>query len=63
MKKTGKNDPFPCGLGKYDRDEKADGTLVEIPELLELARKAALDAIAGDEYKMFSTVGGVGGKR
>jgi hypothetical protein len=35
-------------FGKYERVEKADGTLVEIPELLELARKAARDAIAGE---------------
>jgi adenine-specific DNA methylase len=35
-------------FGKHERVEKADGTLVEIPELLELARKAARDAIAGE---------------
>lgn len=35
-------------LGRYTRVERADGTPVEIPELLELARKAARDAIAGD---------------
>jgi adenine-specific DNA methylase len=35
-------------FGKYERVEKADGTLVQIPELLELARKAARDAIAGE---------------
>jgi len=35
-------------FGKYERVEKADGTSVEIPELLELARKAARDAIAGE---------------
>jgi putative DNA methylase len=35
-------------FGKYERVEKADGTLVEIPELLILARKAARDAIAGE---------------
>ena len=35
-------------FGKYERVEKADGTPVEISELLELARKAARDAIAGD---------------
>jgi len=35
-------------FGKYERVEKADGTPVEIPELLELARKAARDAIAGE---------------
>jgi len=35
-------------FGKYERVEKADGTPVEVPELLELARKAARDAIAGE---------------
>lgn len=35
-------------FGKYERVEKADGTLVEIPELLETAKKAALEAIAGE---------------
>ncbi len=35
-------------FGKYERVEKADGTSVEIPELLEFARKAARDAIAGE---------------
>lgn len=35
-------------FGRYERVEKADGTLVQIPELLELARKAARDAIAGE---------------
>lgn len=35
-------------FGRYSRVEWADGTPVEIPELLELARKAARDAIAGD---------------
>lgn len=35
-------------FGKYERVEKADGTPVEIPELLELARAAARDAIAGE---------------
>ncbi|MBI5244848.1 MAG: DUF1156 domain-containing protein [Elusimicrobia bacterium] len=35
-------------FGKYERVEKADGARVEIPELLELARKAARDAIAGE---------------
>lgn len=35
-------------FGKYERVEKADGTLVQIPELLELARTAARDAIAGE---------------
>jgi putative DNA methylase len=35
-------------FGKYARVEKADGTPVEIPELLDLARRAARDAIAGE---------------
>lgn len=35
-------------FGKYERVEKADGTSVEIPELLQLARGAARDAIAGE---------------
>ena len=35
-------------FGKHERVEKADGTPVEIPELLELARQAARDAIAGE---------------
>jgi len=35
-------------FGKYERVEKADGTPVEIPELLDLAKKAARDAIAGE---------------
>jgi len=35
-------------FGKYERVEKADGTHVEILELLEMARKAARDAIAGE---------------
>ena len=35
-------------FGKYERVEKADGTPVEILELLELARQAARDAIAGE---------------
>lgn len=35
-------------FGKYERVEKADGASVEIPELLELARIAARDAIAGE---------------
>jgi adenine-specific DNA methylase len=34
--------------GKYERMEKADGTPVGIPELLELAKQAARDAIAGE---------------
>lgn len=35
-------------FGRYERVEKADGTPVDIPELLELARQAARDAIAGE---------------
>lgn len=35
-------------FGKYERVEKADGTPVGIPELLELAKQAARDAIAGE---------------
>lgn len=35
-------------FGKYERVERADGTPVEIPELLDLARQAARDAIAGE---------------
>jgi putative DNA methylase len=35
-------------FGKYERVEKRDGTPVEIPELLESARSAARDAIAGE---------------
>lgn len=35
-------------FGKYERVEKADGTPVGISELLELARQAARDAIAGE---------------
>jgi putative DNA methylase len=35
-------------FGKYERVEKADGTPVEIPELLEFARKTARDVIAGE---------------
>ncbi len=35
-------------FGKYERVEKADGTPVGIPELLELAQQAARDAIAGE---------------
>lgn len=35
-------------FGKYERVERADGTLVEVPELLELAKSAARDAIAGE---------------
>jgi len=35
-------------FGKYERVEKADGTPVGIPELLELTRRAARDAIAGE---------------
>jgi adenine-specific DNA methylase len=35
-------------FGKYERVERADGTSVDVPELLELAREAARDAIAGE---------------
>jgi adenine-specific DNA methylase/REP element-mobilizing transposase RayT len=35
-------------FGKYERVEKADGTPVGIPELLDLAKQAARDAIAGE---------------
>ena len=35
-------------FGKYERVEKADGTRVGVPELLNLARQAARDAIAGE---------------
>ena len=35
-------------FGKYERVEKADGTPVCIPELLDLAKQAARDAIAGE---------------
>lgn len=35
-------------FGKYERVEKADGTPVQIPELLDLAKQAARDAIAGE---------------
>jgi adenine-specific DNA methylase len=35
-------------FGKYERVEKADGTPVGVPELLDLARRAARDTIAGE---------------
>lgn len=35
-------------FGKYERVEKADGTPVGVPELLQLARLAARDTIAGE---------------
>ena len=35
-------------FGKYERVERADGTPVEIPELLDMARQSARDAIAGE---------------
>lgn len=35
-------------FGKYERVEKSDGTPVGIPELLDLAKQAARDAIAGE---------------
>lgn len=34
-------------FGRYERVERADGTLVDVPELLELVRESALKAIAG----------------
>jgi adenine-specific DNA methylase len=35
-------------FGRYERVERADGTRVEVPELLELAKVSALKAIAGE---------------
>ncbi|MEW6081861.1 MAG: DUF1156 domain-containing protein [Bacillota bacterium] len=35
-------------FGQYERVEKADGTPVGVPELLDLARRVARDAIAGE---------------
>ena len=35
-------------FGKYERVERADGTEVEVPDLLDFAREAARDAIAGE---------------
>ncbi|MGI6210039.1 MAG: DUF1156 domain-containing protein, partial [Anaerolineae bacterium] len=35
-------------FGRYERVERADGTPVEVPELLQMAREAALKAIAGE---------------
>jgi len=35
-------------FGKYERVERGDGTEVKVPELLEFAREAARDAIAGE---------------
>jgi len=35
-------------FGKYERVEKADGKRVEVPDLLQVARCAARDAIAGE---------------
>lgn len=35
-------------FGKYERVERADGTAVDVPELLDFARQAARDAIAGE---------------
>ena len=40
--------PAVGAFGKYERVERADGTPVGIPELLDLARQAARDAIAGE---------------
>ena len=35
-------------FGRYERVERADGTLVTVPELLEIAKESALKAIAGE---------------
>jgi len=35
-------------FGKYERVERADGTPVNVPELLELAKESALKAISGE---------------
>ncbi len=35
-------------FGRYERVERADGTPVDVPELLEFAKQAALKAIAGE---------------
>lgn len=35
-------------FGRYERVERADGTVVSVEELLNLAKTAAMDAIAGD---------------
>jgi len=35
-------------FGRYERVERADGTLVGVPDLLDLAKDAALKAIAGE---------------
>jgi len=35
-------------FGKYERVERADGTIVTIPELLNIVRESALKAIAGE---------------
>ena len=35
-------------FGRYERVEKADGTVMEVADLLEMARDAARDAIAGE---------------
>jgi putative DNA methylase len=35
-------------FGRYERVERADGTLVGVPELLQLAKESALKAIAGE---------------
>ncbi len=40
--------PAVGAFGKHEHVEKADGTPVEVPELLDLARRAARDAIAGE---------------
>ncbi len=40
--------PAVGAFGKYVRVERADGTPVDVPELLDFARQAARDAIAGE---------------
>jgi adenine-specific DNA methylase len=35
-------------FGRYERVERADGTVVSVPELLQLVRESALQAIAGE---------------
>lgn len=40
--------PAVSVFGRYEKVEKADGSAVEVAELLDLARQAARDAIAGE---------------
>ena len=40
--------PAVSVFGRYERVERGDGRLVEVPELLDLAKAAALKAIAGE---------------